>query len=401
MLHLRHVGAIVVTVRADPLDPDDSLLEIHGHDQPIFVTLDIEHDAVIGRDSRTVRGPWAERSTAFEVQKVDVPELLFYADRVTRVSYIEVQCKSALNRVRGMPFGWSLNPYVGCAHKCHYCYARAYYVRADHGNADEDFESRILVKTNFPDVLRKELSRRSWTGEQVALGTATDPYQPAEGRFRLTRAVLEVLLEHAVPLGMVTKSPLALRDVDVLAALAQVADVRVFFTVTTVDLSLWRTLEPGTANPFKRLEVMRRLVQAGVPTGVLLAPILPGITDSVASIEAVAAAAAEHGAATFGAGPLRLAPIVKEHYLGFVAESFPDLLPRYERAYPGTNAPPAYRTALDARVARIRARYGFAADSMRERRLVSARHPSAASLNRRGRQYMLPLYGPAEVPGTD
>ena len=308
-----------------------------------------------------------------------------------RVEYVEIRCKTALNRVQGMPFKWSLNPYQGCAHACHYCYARAYYAVAEHGNGDADFETKILVKANFPDVLRRELARPSWRGEQVALGTATDPYQPAEGRFRLTRRVLEALLEHANPLGMVTKSPMVLRDLDLLTELARVAEVRVFFTVTTVDLGLWRVLEPGTANPYKRLQVMGRLVAAGVPAGVLLAPILPGITDSVQSIEAVASAAAEHGAVFFGATGLRLAPVVKEHYLGFVGECFPELLPRYERAYSGSYAPREYRKALDARVDRIRARYGFTVDSMRERHLVPSSDPGGQIPSRPGQQLPLPL----------
>jgi DNA repair photolyase len=309
-----------------------------------------------------------------------------------RVEYVEVSCKSALNRVQGMPFKWSLNPYIGCAHACVYCYARSYYAVAERGSPGEDFQTRILVKTNFPDVLRRELARPSWRGEQVALGTATDAYQPAEGRYRLTRRVLEALRDHHTPLGLVTKSPMVYRDIDLLADLARVAKVRVFFTITTVDLALWRTLEPGTANPFKRLQVMRALVEAGVPAGVLLAPILPGITDSVERIEAVAAAASDHQATFFGSGALRLKPVVREHYLDFVGESFPDLLPRYERAYTRVNAPQPYQQALDARVEAIRARYGFGADSMRERRLVPrASDPDAAPAGKRGPQLALPL----------
>jgi DNA repair photolyase len=303
------------------------------------------------------------------------------------VQYVEIHCKSALNRVTGMPFAWSLNPYVGCVHACQYCYARAYYQIADHGDASRDFETRILVKANLPDVLRRELSRRSWRGETVAIGTSTDAYQPAEGRYRLTRRALEALRDRRNPIGLVTKSPLVLRDLDVLAELAAVAKVRIFFTVTTVDLELWRTLEPGTANPYKRLEVMRRLVEGGVPAGVLLAPILPGITDSVESIEAVADAAATYGAMWFGSSALRLRPIVKEHYLGFVDEQFPALLSKYEQAYRATNAPPAYQAALAARVDRIRARYGFLEDSMRERRLT----PAGDTTAQRVQQMALPL----------
>jgi DNA repair photolyase len=307
---------------------------------------------------------------------------------VGRVTYTEILCKSALNRVQGMPFKWSLNPYVGCVHSCHYCYARAFYARAGHGDGGRDFETQILVKVNLPEVLQRELNRPSWGGEQVALGTSTDAYQPAEGRYRLTRRVLEALLERDNPLGMVTKSPLVLRDLDVLAKLARVAKVRVFFTVTTLDTGLWRTLEPGTANPLKRLQVMRLLNEAGVPSGVLLAPILPGLTDS---IEAVASAAAEHRAAFFGAAALRLMPVVREHYLGFVQATFPALLPRYQRAYPGTNAPPGYQAALDARVDRIRARYGFVEDSMRKRQIVPIGQGGEGLRPLPGAQLTLPL----------
>src|SRR3954464_3548194 len=242
-----------------------------------------------------------------------------------------------------MPFRWSLNPYSGCVHACVYCYARSHYALAGHGEPGREFETRILVKTNFADVLRRELGRPRWSFEMVAIGTVTDCYQPAEGRFRITRAALEALRDVANPLGMVTKSPLVLRDLDVLAPLARLAKGRLSFPITTVDLSLWRTLEPGTANPFKRLEVMRRLNEAGGPGGVLLAPILRGIADSTASLQAVAEAAADYNAAFLGTSTLRLAPVVKEQYLGWVDVAYPDLLPRYERAYFGSNAPREYQ----------------------------------------------------------
>jgi DNA repair photolyase len=284
---------------------------------------------------------------------------------VGRVQYTEIQCKSAVNRVQGMPFKWSLNPYIGCAHSCHYCYARAFYVRADRGNGDEDFETRILVKSNLASVLRRELTRRSWSGESIALGTSTDCYQPAEGRFRLTRAALEVLCQLHNPIGMVTKSPMVLRDVDLLAELARHAEVHIVFTITTVDQQLWRTVEPGTANPLKRLHAVRVLNQAGVRAGVLMAPVLPGLTDSVSSIEAVASAAAEHDAEFFGASPLRLMPTVKEHYLAFVEREFPDLLSRYKRAYPAARAPQPYINALTARLDRVRAEHALRDGSFR------------------------------------
>jgi DNA repair photolyase len=312
---------------------------------------------------------------------------------MARPEYVEITCKSALNRVQGMPFKWSLNPYAGCAHACVYCYARDHYARAGHGDAGREFETRILVKTNFADVLRRELGRPRWPFETVALGTVTDCYQPAEGRYRITRAALEALRDVANPVGMVTKSPLVLRDLDILADLAKVARVRVFFTITTVDLELWRRLEPGTASPFNRLTVMKRLNAAGVRAGVLLAPILPGITDSTASLDAVARAAAEHDAAFLGTSSLRLAPIVKEQYLGFVNAEFPELVERYERAYFGPNAPREYQQALDERVERVRSRYGFVADSMRQSALSRPEdaEPRDPVVRRVGPQLLLPM----------
>jgi DNA repair photolyase len=266
-----------------------------------------------------------------------------------------------------MPFRWSLNPYRGCIHACHYCYARASHAYLGM-NADEDFETRIVVKTNIPDVLRKELGKPSWIRERVSIGTATDPYQPCEGRFRLTRLCLEALRDHETPASVVTKSTLVLRDLDVLTELARGPGATVYFTVTTLDPDLWRRIEPGTPPPHKRLQVMQRLSEAGVECGVFLAPILPGISDSVESISAVAEAAQAHGAVSFGASVLRLAPLVKEHYLDFVAATFPDLLPRYERAYAGTNISSDYQAAIERRIARIRERHGFVADAMQDRR---------------------------------
>jgi DNA repair photolyase len=298
-----------------------------------------------------------------------------------RIAYTEIVCKSALNRVEGMPFRWSLNPYRGCSHACHYCYARA--THAYYGmNADEDFETKILVKVNFPEVLRRELARPSWAGECVSLGTATDPYQPGEGRYRVTRSTLEALRDRGNPVSVVTKSTLVLRDLDLLVELARVADVAVHFSVITLDPAIWHAVEPGTPPPWQRLAVMRRLVEAGVPCSVFLAPILPGITDSEDAIEAVVRAAKEHGADRIWASPLRLAPLVKEHYLGFVAQAFPALLHRYERAYVGPNAPAAYWEALHRRVDRIRLRYGFSDDR------------AAGSAERR------PASGPGELEHT-
>ena len=296
---------------------------------------------------------------------------------MTRPEYREIPCKSALNRVSGMPFRWSLNPYRGCLHGCHYCYARATHPYLGL-NADDDFETKIVVKTNMVEVLRQELSKPSWTRERVAIGTATDAYQPCEGRYRLTRRCLETLSDHDTPVSIVTKATLILRDLDLLAELAQGPGATVYFTITTLETELWRVIEPGTPPPLKRLQVMNRLSEAGVPCGVFLAPILPGITDAPESIDAVAAAARAHGAASFGSAVLRLAPQVKEHYLAFVSETFPDLLPRYERAYAGTTIAADYQMAIERRLARVREQRGFVEDAMNQRRVEIGNNPTGA-----------------------
>jgi DNA repair photolyase len=302
-----------------------------------------------------------------------------------RPEYVEITCKSAINRVQGMPFlKWSLNPYGGCVHRCRFCFAVQYRVVADQGT-QQDFGTRLFIKTNFVEVLARELRRPAMQGEHVTLGTATDPYQPVEGRYRLTRGALGLLREHANPVSLLTKSPMIVRDVGLLADLARLASAEVFFSITTVDLSLWHILEPGTANPFHRLRAMRTLREAGVQAGVMMAPVLPGLTDSAASIEAVAAAAREHKAAHFSAIPLRLAPHVKEFYFGFIGDAYPGLLERYKRAYPGVHAPHEYRDKLVERVEHIRARYGFAGGS--ERRGA----PEPPYPARRGAQLLLPI----------
>jgi DNA repair photolyase len=242
-------------------------------------------------------------------------------------------------------------------------------------------------------VLRQELRKPSWTRERVAIGTATDAYQPCEGRYRLTRRCLEALRDADTPVSIVTKSTLILRDRDLLTVLAQGPGAAVYFTITTLDEERWRVIEPGTPPPLKRLAVLRRLSEAGVPCGVFLAPILPGLTDSTESIDAVAAAAKAHGAVSFGSSVLRLAPLVKEHYLDFVAETFPDLLPRYERAYAGTIISADYQAAIKRRVALIREQRGFVEDTMhRQPRPESASMPFRPVLPRGVEQLPLVLH---------
>src|ERR671935_2277448 len=269
-----------------------------------------------------------------------------------RVEYREEPCRSALNPVRGMPFKWSLNPYMGCYHRCTFCYVRAFERRADRPS-DDRYGQAIRVKTNVVEVLRRELARPSWKGEGVAIGAATDPYQPAEGRYRLTRGCLEALAEARNPFSIITRGPLIVRDVDVLVEAARRADVAVTFSVPTVDPEVWRKTEPGTAPPRQRLRALSRLVQAGVRASVGMAPLLPGISDKPEQLADVVRAAREAGACGIWANVLFLRPGTREHFLENLARDWPEELERYERLYAGrpTSAP---RDAFEPTRAEVR-----------------------------------------------
>jgi DNA repair photolyase len=274
--------------------------------------------------------------------------------------YVETQAKSVLNPVRGMGFGWSANPYRGCVHGCHYCFARRYHAYLDLG-VGEDFTGVILVKVNAVAVLRAELARPGWRRELVAVGTATDPYQPIEGRYRLTRGLLQALAESGTPASVVTKGPMVVRDIDVLAAARDRGGVSVCVSLTTLDRDLWRRLEPGTAPPHQRLRAVATLAAADIPVGVLLAPIVPGLTTDRANLEAVVRGAAEHGAGFLGVGVLHLEPGVREHFTGFLRDEAPELVPFYQRLYHGgTHAPSRVAESLGATVDNLRRRYGLA-----------------------------------------
>jgi DNA repair photolyase len=256
---------------------------------------------------------------------------MFY-DWSMRVEYREETCRSALNRVKGMPFAWSLNPYTGCAHRCTFCYVRAFERRADRP-ADDRYGRSIRVKVNVAEVLGQELRRRSWAKEQVAIGAATDPYQPAEGRYRLTRTCLEEFGRAASPFGLITRGPLIVRDVDVLQEAARRTDVSVTFSVPTLDPDVWRTTEPGTAPPRQRLKALTRLVEAGIKASVGMAPILPGLSDRPEQLADVVKAARAAGATGIWANLLYLAPGTKEHFLDALARDWPEQLERYEELY--------------------------------------------------------------------
>ena len=248
------------------------------------------------------------------------------------VEYREEPCRSALNRVKGMRFKWSLNPYMGCVHRCTFCYVRAFEHRADRP-ADDRYGTSIRVKINVADVLRRELARPSWERELVTIGAATDPYQPAEGRYRLTRACLEALAEAGNPFGIITRGPMIVRDIDVLTKAARRASVSVTFSIPTLDEDVWRRTEPSTAHPRQRLKAVSMLVDAGIKTGVGMAPILPGISDRPEQLREVVKAAREAGATGVWTNLLFLRSGTREHFLEHLGEDWPELLPRYRQLY--------------------------------------------------------------------
>ena len=256
---------------------------------------------------------------------------MFYNPRM-RAEYREEPCKAALNRVKGMMFRWSLNPYMGCVHRCTFCYVRAYELRADRPS-DHRYGRSIRVKTNIAEVLRCELARPSWEPEAVAIGAATDPYQPAEGRYRLTRSCIEALGHAYNPFSIITRGPLIVRDVDVLVEAARRADASVTFSVPTLDGEIWRRTEPGTAHPRQRLRALKTLVDAGIRASVGMAPILPGISDKPELLEQVVREAREAGACGVWANLLQLRPGPREPFLTALAEDYPAQLPDYERLY--------------------------------------------------------------------
>ena len=287
-----------------------------------------------------------------------------------RVDYREEPCRNALNRVRGMPFAWSLNPYMGCAHRCTFCYVRAFERRADRPS-DDRYGTSIRVKVNVAEVLRAELARATWRLEPVAIGAATDPYQPAEGRYRLTRACLEALAAAGNPFSLITRGPLAVRDADVLAEASRRASVSVVFSVPTLDPEVWRRTEPGTAPPRQRLRALSLLVDAGVRVSVGMAPILPGISDAPEQLAAVVRAAREAGACGIWANVLHLRPGTREHFLAGLERDWPELVPEYERLY-GRGA---YLRREAAEPVRTRVRELANAAGVRDRRRLRLEPP--------------------------
>jgi DNA repair photolyase len=278
--------------------------------------------------------------------------------RADEARYQEVTCRSALNRVEGMPFNWTLNPYRGCTHGCHYCFARRYHVQFEM-NASDEFASMILVKHNIVEVLQRELDRPSWTQEHVAFGTATDPYQPIEGHYKLTRRSIQTLTRGRTPFGLITKGPMVVRDLDVLKEHTRTTACTVYMSVPTVDEDAWRILEPGTAPPVQRLRAVRDLVDAGINAGVLMAPIVPGFSSARAKLERTIKAIADCGARFVGCNVMYLQDGTRTHFMSFIAREFPSMTPKFERLYARKHAPESYQKEVKVMVRVLQSRYGL------------------------------------------
>src|SRR5215203_1604446 len=302
--------------------------------------------------------PPTTRSIALRVKTLGAELAIDEAQRrADAAHYQEITCRSALNAVKGMPFKWTLDPYRGCTHACQYCFARGYQTQFELGPGDDHFSSFIMVKVNLVDVLRKELDKPSWMREQVAVGTATDPYQPIEGHYKLTRRSLEALLAVSNPTSLVTKGPMIVRDADVLAGIGRVAGCVVYMSVPSVDEEAWRALEPGTAHPLQRLKAVRQLRDAGVNAGVLMAPVVPGFSTEPSKLEATIKAIADHGAAFVGANVMFLKGSTKDHFMGFLQREFPHFVERYGKLYAGAYAPADYVTGVKGMIATLQKRY--------------------------------------------
>jgi len=280
------------------------------------------------------------------VRRFDAPEAL-------DTRFYEVRAKSALNHVPAssrVPFEWTINPYRGCTHACHFCFARPTHEYLGL-NAGEDFDREIIVKVNLPEVLRVELARPSWKGERVALGTNTDPYQWVEGRYKLMRGIWEAMRDFSNPCSILTKSPLLLRDTDLLLEIAQRTSVSACLSVPTLDEKMWRATEPHTPHPRARLEAVAELNRIGIPTGILIAPLMPGINDAPEQVDEIVRIADEAGATYIGGQSLFLRGATKDVFFDWLRAKRPDLVQRYERMYgSGAYLPAAQRRTSEARL---------------------------------------------------
>ncbi len=278
------------------------------------------------------------------------------------ITFHEVLARSALNQVPAtsqVPFRWTVNPYRGCTHACVYCFARQTHTYLDLDPGD-DFDRQIVVKTNVGEVLRRELARPSWGREGVALGTNTDPYQRAEGRYRLMPGVIVALADSGTPFSVLTKGPVARRDLPLVVAAARDVPVGFGVSIAIGDEALHHAVEPGTASPRARLDLVREIADAGLPCHVLVAPVLPHLTDSDEALDSLLARIAAAGAGSASVMALHLRPGAREWFLAMVERDHPSLLPAYRRLYArGSYAPAAYRDDLAHRVAPLLVRHGL------------------------------------------
>ncbi|MGW3549787.1 Rv2578c family radical SAM protein [Streptomyces griseoincarnatus] len=297
---------------------------------------------------------------------------LFGADAVTTrtfdtpefrgITFHEIRARSIVNRVPGasrMPFEWTVNPYRGCSHACVYCFARK-----THSYLDLDtglgFDSQIVVKVNAPELLRHRLASRSWYGEHIAMGTNVDCYQRAEGRYRLMPGIIEALRDHANPFSILTKGTLILRDLPLLRQAAGVTDVGVSVSVGFTDEELWRTVEPGTPAPERRLDVVRAFTDAGIGCGVLMAPVIPFLGDRPEQLRATVRAIAASGATSVTPLVLHLRPGAREWFMSWLAEHHPHLVARYQRLYAeGAYAPRWYQRRITRQVHDLAREHGI------------------------------------------
>jgi DNA repair photolyase len=289
------------------------------------------------------------------VRTFDTPEF-------AGMTFYEIRAKSIISRVpatSSMPFQWTINPYRGCSHACVYCFARNTHTYLDL-DAGRDFDSKVVVKVNAPDLLRRELTASRWRGESIAMGTNVDCYQRAEGRYGLMRGIITALRDRANPFSILTKGTLITRDIDLLTQAAQVTRVGISFSVGFVDETLWRSVEPGTPSPRRRLGAVRRFVDAGFDVTVLMAPILPGLTDNDESIESTVAAIAAAGASSVVPITLHLRPGTREWYSAWLARTHPDLVERYREVYGNRSySSKAFQQGIGARVTEVARRYGL------------------------------------------